>query len=280
MPEQDGSAKILTEQILERYVLGELSARETRRVEKILRHDETAAARLAALERSNAEILTAYPPELMAERILKRAAAQPAAAKSADKTGATRVTRPFRLPSFAMPLAAAALILIVILPLRTAFTSRDETRVKGLEARLEIYRQKEDGSERLEAAARVAEGDLLQITYVAGDAGYGAILSIDGRGTVSWHLPRPAGTSMTTAAAGASPLEPGDEIALPAAYQLDDAPDFERFFFVTSGEPFALEPLRLAAERLAAAGAARGEPLDLGRGLKQFSLLMIKENRP
>jgi hypothetical protein len=270
------------DQILERYLLDELPARERRRVEKILGHDAGAAARLEALKASNAEILAAYPPAEMAARIRARAWGERAATAATEQKA--RRARPFRLPSFAMPVAAAALILMVILPFRTALTSREETRVKGLEARLEIFRRRGAGSEPLAAGTRVAEGDLLQIAYVAGEAGYGVIFSIDGRGTVTFHYPRLPGTSTSAPAAEAveaPPLEPGGKTALPTSYQLDDAPGFERFFFVTSAEPFELASIWQAASRLAAdTEAARREPLELARGLEQDFLLLSKNEAP
>jgi hypothetical protein len=276
MPDNERSSSILPEQILERYLLGELSARERRRLERILRRDETAAARLAALKRSDAEILAAYPPGEMAEKIRARAASQPGLSGSARREQDARGRRGFRLPSFAMPLAAAALILIAILPLRTAFSSRDETRAKGLESRLEVYRQRENGDERLRDGAPAAAGDLLQVAYVAAEAGYGLIVSIDGRGTVTGHFPRQA-----PAGAPAPALKQGGEIALPFAYQLDDAPGFERFFLVTSADPFDVEPVLRAAAALAAdPEAARRQPLALPAGLEQASLLIIKEETP
>ena len=273
MPEKERPQ--VPERILERYLLNELSARERRRVEKILRLYPDAAARLKALERSNEEILAAYPPGEMAAKIRARLAASSTTAETAPPT------RGFRLPSFALPLAAAAMILIAILPLRTTLSSRDETRAKGLEARLEIYRQEQDGSRRLAPGGAAAAGDLLQIAYVSGGAGYGLIFSLDGRGAVTFHYPRPAGESQAGAATAVPPLQPGGETALPYAYRLDDAPAFERFFLVSSAAPFALEPVLKAAERLAADPAvARRQDLDLDPGLEQASFLVIKENSP
>jgi hypothetical protein len=273
MPEKEQGQ--VPERILERYLLGELSARERRRVERILRQDPGAAARLDALQRSNDEILAAYPPGEMAAKIRARLAASSAPAETAPPA------RGFHLPSFALPLAAAAMILIAILPLRNALGTRDETRAKGLEARLEIYRQEQEDGRRLAPGAVAAAGDLLQIAYVSGGAGYGLIFSLDGRGAVTFHYPRPGEESQAGAAATAPPLQPGGETALPYAYRLDDAPAFERFFLVSSAEPFALEPILKAAESLAAdPAAARRQDLDLGPGLEQASFLVIKENSP
>ncbi len=64
------------------------------------------------------------------------------------------------------------------------------------------------------------------------------------------------------------------------AYELDAAPDFERFFFVTSSKPFALDGLQKEAERLAAErGTARTEPLRAAKGLETASVLLVKEAR-
>ena len=49
------------------------------------------------------------------------------------------------------------------------------------------------------------------------------------------HWPDRAGDS-------AAPLETAAEARLPSAYQLDDAPGFERFFLITRRAPFPIAP--------------------------------------
>jgi hypothetical protein len=78
-------------------------------------------------------------------------------------------------------------------------------------------------------------------------------------------------------AATAGGLEPKGETLLPFAYELDDAPGFERFFLVTSREPFPVEVVVGAAERLAAEPErARLAPLELPGKLEQSSIVLSK----
>jgi hypothetical protein len=115
----------------------------------------------------------------------------------------------------------------------------------------------------------VSEGTTLQVGYVSGANEYGAIISIDGRGTVTVHFPLSAVTGQT--------LEGEGEVLLPFAYTLDDAPDFERFFFVFSERPFSVETVLEAAEKLSEEPeAAKSQDLHLPRRLEQSSILLLK----
>ncbi|MBN1838324.1 MAG: hypothetical protein JW820_20865, partial [Spirochaetales bacterium] len=108
-----------------------------------------------------------------------------------------------------------------------------------------------------------------QLGYVAAARAYGVILSIDGRGVVTLHFP--------VGSTGAGELEREGESLLPFAYELDDAPGFERFFFVTGPEPFAVDSVLEAAERLAAdPEQARQAPLILPGELEQVSMMLKK----
>jgi len=92
------------------------------------------------------------------------------------------------------------------------------------------------------------------------------IVSIDGRGSVTVHLP----VHGDQAAALAS----GDTVLLDHAYQLDDAPRFERFHFVTAQAPFAVATVVDAARR--AATTASASELPLAASFEQASFLLRK----
>ena len=77
----------------------------------------------------------------------------------------------------------------------------------------------------------------------------------------------------------AGALEGRDALPLPHAYQLDDAPGFERFFFVTADRPFDVEVVLEAARALAASGQARSARLRLPDWLDQQAFLIAKESR-
>jgi hypothetical protein len=78
---------------------------------------------------------------------------------------------------------------------------------------------------------------------MAGAGSYGVIFSIDGRSAVTMHYPY--GLSQSTR------LIPGKRIALDEAYTLDDAPDYEIFFFVVSSKPLDVSGILKSAEQLA-----------------------------
>jgi hypothetical protein len=85
------------------------------------------------------------------------------------------------------------------------------------------------GKEPLARGDKVTQGDVVQLAYNAMGATHGVIFSIDGRGTVTLHFPSERTGSTALKAKGAN--------ALDFSYELDDAPRFERFFFVTSDKP-------------------------------------------
>ena len=130
-----------------------------------------------------------------------------------------------------------------------------------------VYREDSRSAELLRDGAAAGEGDVVQIKYVAAGRKFGAIVSIDGRGAVTLHYPETAG--------GSTQLESGATAALHYAYQLDDAPGFERFFFVTAPRQFATSVVMDSARRLAR-GAARTGSLALPAGFEQASVLLTK----
>ena len=74
---------------------------------------------------------------------------------------------------------------------------------------------------------------------------------------------------------GSTALEPKG--VLPSAYELDDAPEFERFVLVTSKEPVQVERVLEAARILAGDRArARDAKLPLPGELAQTSLILRK----
>ncbi len=126
-----------------------------------------------------------------------------------------------------LPVAAACAVALAV-----SAPSEEDVRAKGNRTALLIYRATPTGPQRLAPNAPCEKGDRLQIEYTAGAARFGAIFSIDGRGHVTQHWPE--GDS-------AAALEP--HALLPFAYELDDAPAFERFVFIYGPKSFALSGL-------------------------------------
>ena len=237
---------------LEQYRLGELAPAAAAALAERLGRDPALVARLEHLATSDAEILGAHPPAEMAASIRGRLAA---AEREAERP--TRRLRPVRFASLALPAAAALLLTLSLLVVRARLLpDGDGVRLKGAATALSAWRKVGDGAERLVEGAAARAGDVVQLSYVAAGARYGVILSIDGRGVVTFHLPE----GWEGGAARSPALDAGGEITLASAYELDDAPSFERFFLVYGEVPFDVSAAADAARRLAARPVqARGD---------------------
>jgi hypothetical protein len=260
--------------LLEQYRLNELTPDDAGRVKRALDANPALRERLETLERSDAEIHVTYPPTWLAERIRERQARQEAGPRR------TRSARQWVLPiAFATAAATFALTVRAIVPGagRTGggavATSSDDDRIKGLRPSLVVYRRTERGSETLADGAVARPGDVVRLGYSPGDRAYGVIVSIDTRGTVTRHLP--------TAGNQAAVLAHERVNLLDAAFELDEVPGWERFYFIASDTPFDVGPVLEAVRRTAASAndARRGE-LSLPRQFDQFVFLLQKEVRP
>jgi hypothetical protein len=212
--------------ILERYRLNELTAADAASVAAHLERDSGLRTRLAALEASDA-VLRA-PVEIIARRL----------------TPVARPRRP-RALVWAPAVAAAAVAVAFAVVARTGPANAPAApteRIKGADENrpaLALYRRTADGSERLADGASARAGDVVRVGYHAAGRAYGAILSVDGRGTVTVHLPARGHNAVE--------LRPEATVLLDQAYELDDAPRWERFYFVTGDTSFDLEPVLKAA---------------------------------
>jgi hypothetical protein len=141
------------------------------------------------------------------------------------------------------------------------------TRLKGGEPRLILFRKTDRGEEPLHNNHWVSDGDLIQIFYFVPDSVYGAILSVDGHGTVTQHLPE--------SGSDAALLQPGEPVALGFSYQLDDAPKWERFYLITSKRRFLSD----AVVRLVRATGGVDSLYQYG-SFDHFSFTLQKANKP
>lgn len=251
---------------LEQYLLGELSRREMTTTKRLLDRDESLRTRLQELKRSNRELLHRYPVADMSGRIRSELAQQPSRAHSLGPYSMTAL----------LGAAAAVLLLMFFVP-RDFDSARSgkapsTERIKGQEPQLKLYRKTREGSELLEDGAQAVPGDIIRIGYLSGGRLYGVILSVDGRGTVTVHVPPQGRRSVR--------LKNDGLVLLDFALELDDAPRWERFYFVTGAEPFDLTPVLQAAQRVAVdEDMDRGARLDLPEGLGQFAISLNKGRR-
>ncbi len=257
--------------LLERIALGELPPAELAAARARLAQEPDGEARLAALEVENRAILEKLPPASVAREVESRAAL--ARRVEAAREGA-RPLRRFAPAAALVPALAAVAFFVVVHPGRSGTGAEigtpgaEVTRTKGLLPQLVVHRQGAAEPERLADGAAAAAGDVVQVSYIAAGHAYGVILSVDGRGTVTLHAPESGGQSAPLAASGTH--------ALPRAYELDDAPAFERFILITSDTPFAVDEMLAAARALAASADARTAPLALPEGFTQVSFSLEK----
>ncbi len=249
-------------------------------------------ARLALAERARLQsddqalrerLLRACPPDQFAARVRARVASEPTAGRhaQADTTARTErgPVRGARIPAWSFAVAGALVACLLVLrgsrregalPTRAPASERS----KGLELELRVYRKRGGTIERLQDGSEAQPRDVVQLGYVRAEFGFGVLLSIDGRGAVTLHQPR--GSSGSTALSG----PPGEQL-LDEAYELDDAPAFERFVLVASARPLSAEAVMRAARQLAAnPERARREPLLLSLPTTQRSLVLHKRAAP
>lgn len=227
------------EWLVERLAAGELSPEREAEVRRRLTAEPGGLARLEAVARSNQEILEAHPPAVVMNQIADRAHLTARLEAARAERGRGRGW----LFAFATPVVALGTLgLMMALRAPTggghvaggghdpaALEGDDITIIKGV-PRLRVYRKVGDSSQRLQTEALTHAGDRLQLAYVAGGKRFGAVASVDGTGKVTFHLPADAGQAVQ--------LRTGGEITLATSYELDAAPGFEKFLFVTSDAPF------------------------------------------
>jgi len=251
MKPNDQETAVVPEWLVERLAAGDLPPARAAEVRRRLALEPDGAARLARVAASNAEILAAHPPADLAAEVRRRA-------DGGARATAARSRRHWGFAVMAPTLGLAALGLTLWLRPVTPGHPRagsvatgagdDGDNIKGLQPRLRVYRKAGDKVERLRDGAVVRAGDRLQLAYVAAGYRFGAVLSVDGAGKVTFHLP--------SAGPAVERLRPDGEVALPEAYELDAAPAFERFVLVAGNAPF--DPGTLGDVARGAASAPAG----------------------
>ena len=242
---------------LEKYLTGDLPAKEMREIREMEATDEIFAGRVKMLREDNAAILKRLPFEKLSEKI-----AMMPGRSNAGAGNTVRVN--FKLVKL---VAAAALVLAVVTV--ALFSQRslseqggtvlannanmansvngaqlmevamvdasgagdDGLRIKGLAARMEVWKKTGDSAVQMENLGEAREGDEIQLRYAVAEKCFGLLFSMDGNGTITMHMGQEN---------RAVELEPGKMTTLPFAYKLDNAPKFEKFFFLTSKSEFEL----------------------------------------
>lgn len=263
----------LPDWLVERAALDEVPATSRDRIERADQHELN--ERIAALRAENDAELAAYPAKQALVLIENRAAAE------SKRRAARRRNVQLRWMGILGTAAAAAVILLMVgkhdvsgTPTEaqlgeTEGNTLDITRAKG-PSRLVAYRQDGEHAELLRQDTLVRAGDLIQLRYNAGGKRYGMIASIDGAGVVTLHFPAAEDAPAEATALAKQPT------SLPNAYSLDDAPRFERFFFITADSPIDVSQTLAALRTFAARTDSATAPPDLRAGQGGWSLRLRK----
>lgn len=195
------------------------------------------------------EILQQYPSEKMKQAVADKLAH----GKNESSKNVLHIS--FGSTTTQRILSVAAIIAVmIVIPVtisRTKFSQQD-IRAKGtalpqnttvVQQQLRLYKNDNGTVVNLKNKSKATKGDIIQLSYTIPHAAYGMILSIDGEGTITKHLPENGGESILLSSAD-------KEIPLATAYQLDDAHYFERFFLITSSTPFSSTDLELAVSAM------------------------------
>lgn len=136
-----------------------------------------------------------------------------------------------------LPLCAAFVLTISGLPLF------NEVRLKGSNSGISAYIQRDEYAEVLKAEDIAGSGDVIQLSYFVDKWDYGVIMSRDGNQHITLHYPEYYSSD--------TKLEKSREIMLPYSHELDNAPEFEHYYFVVSDRPidiFVLEEILKTGE--------------------------------
>lgn len=252
------------EWLVERAALEEVSPHQRARLDAA---DPTELEeRIAAVRADNAAELAAHPAGPALQQIEARVASE------TKRRAAQRRFTMVGILGVASVAAVAAVVLVAgsaATPESKATDDPEVTRVKGA-TRLLAFRQAGDHAEPLVEDELVREGDLIQLRYNAGGKKFGVIASIDGAGEVTLHYPGAEDAPPEDTALSTKPTP------LAHAYALDNAPRFERFFFITADSAIDLAPCLAALRSLAERGDAASASLELPSGLHQWSLRLRK----
>ncbi|MFC2165059.1 anti-sigma factor family protein [Acidobacteriota bacterium] len=254
---------------LERYLLSELPPQRMEEIEQLLQNNPELKSELTRLQKSDEDILKKFPKERMIPNIQSR--------YETEKAQVGRKNRPaaFKRLLYVSPVLASALVILFIVLFKPHGDMPQNTRIKGTSTvdptnpHILVHRKMDSDSELLGNGDRAKAGDLLQIAYSPAGKSYGVILSIDGNGLVTLHFPDNRSDSTL--------LQNRERVLLESAYELDDAPQFERFFFITAQTQISVESILDKANSLAEnPEKAKTTNLDLPDAYDQFTTLIIK----
>lgn len=247
---------------LERFLTGDLPEEEMNKLHELEANDAVFANRVKMLREDNKAILSKLPFETLAANLGTGAAGEGRANLGTGAAGTAAKNAVKNAPRFTLVKFAAVAMFVFAVALVAFFAQREtsvmnervggdvanvngsqntqvalaetqsDTRIKGFDSRMEVWKKTPAGIVQLNDLDSVGEGDEIQLRYAVPEKCFGLLFSMDGNGALTLHM----GDGVK-----AIELAPGKMNSLPFAYKLDDAPYFEKFFFVTSPKEFAVE---------------------------------------
>lgn len=217
---------------LERYLLGELPEVEMAALRKREAEDELFAARVKMMREEGKRFLAENPFSGLEDKL---------------ENDQRSVERSLWLRVAAVLVVAFGIFSVVVLNRQTEIVNESSatsgmdvamadvdngTRIKGMTAGLEVWKKMGDSAVQMVNLGEAREGDEIQLRYRVPQKCFGMLFSMDGNGTITMHMGE---------GNRAVELEPGKMTTLPFAYKLDNAPKFEKFFLLTSGEMFEFD---------------------------------------
>lgn len=214
---------------LEQYRLGELQEEEMLLINKQIKLYPELQNRLKKIEEEE----TIFHKEISSEEMIGDILNKHQSKKIKSK----------RKLSFSLVLVPVMIITVMVSitiftqfnkePVHKTTQDKDILRVKGDGRKLKedpkIFLFKKTDTKKVENIKNnslAQEGDLFQIAYTAGNKKYGIILSLDGKETFTLHYPETEDKNCQ--------LKHGQLVYLEHSYELDNAPDFEQFWFISS----------------------------------------------
>jgi hypothetical protein len=205
---------------LEQYLLGELDPSEIENITVQSSKNEHLQNQLESLKQMEMEFADKYPVDWFIRRITQKTIIPDTSKYS------------FR---FALvPVVCTLLLLPLAYFYISMSTNMDSslTRTKGDVFFFTVYRKTALGHDLLPDGSVVRQKDLLQVEYTTDTSLlYGLLISIDGNSHITIHLGEEDGSSIKLTE---------KHKMLPYSYELDDAPGFEKFFFIAGKNRFTL----------------------------------------
>jgi hypothetical protein len=253
--------------LLEQYILGELDSDLKEEIDEKIKRDPDLFEKVNQMKNENRVFLSKHPVSLIQERIDN-------IAKSKKKSSGVSV-------GFYYPQVIALTVVMVVgftvynytlnkKKDSDTFSSikkqniKEVTRIKGHE-KLELFIQDKQKARKLKNREIVTSGDVIEVK-IQTDAPYGMILSIDGRNVVTLHYPY----NETDSTRLISNLRP-------RAYQLDDAPRFERFIFITSKKPINIKKILNIVKKTKRVASEKPIFESISDNIREHSLILYKK---